>query len=72
MKYRVLRQHQGDRPYRIGDERTMREEDARSLVKFGVLEPIREKKAPESDNKMQDEPSNKAEKKSRKAKSEDS
>ena len=71
MKYRVLRQHQGDKPYRIGDERTMREEDARSLVKFGVLEPIREKKAPESDNKMQDEPRNKAEK-PRKAKSEES
>lgn len=69
MKYRVLRQHHGDKPYSIGDERELRENDAKQLVELGVLEPIQQKKAPESDNKMQSEPENKA--RTRKTKSED-
>lgn len=70
MKYRVLRQHYGDRAYTAGEERELRETDGKRLVELGVLEEIRQKKAPEPENKMQSEPENKA-RKPRKSKSED-
>lgn len=38
MKFKVIRQHMGDRLYMPGDEREAKEADVRHLVDAGVLE----------------------------------
>jgi len=54
MKFRVLRQHFGDKMYMPGDEREAAESDVKHLVDAGVLD-----RAPEKAEKA---PVNKAEK----------
>lgn len=68
-KYRVLRQHYGDKEYYPGDSRELNGIDGAHLVSMGLLEE-EQKKAPEPSNKMESEPQNKA-RRSRKTKSED-
>ena len=46
MKYRVKREHEGERFYNVGDERELDEVTATQLVRLGVLEAIEAK--PES------------------------
>ena len=61
MKFRVLRQHQGDKFYNAGDEREANEGDVAHLVKSGVLEPLKSKAEPKPKNKaVQSAPKNKA------------
>ena len=40
MKYRVKREHEGERFYNVGDERELDEATATQLVRLGVLEAI--------------------------------
>ena len=62
MKYTVLRQHFGDRMYQPGDERELDGPDGDRLVRQGVLEPAKAKKAePEAETKAERKPANKAE-----------
>lgn len=56
MKFKVLRQHLGDRMYMPGDEREANEGDVGHLVDNGVLEakrdaPAKSKKEPAPKNK---------------------
>lgn len=56
MKFRVLRQHEGDRFYAEGDEREADETDVAHLVAAGVLA-----KATDESVKAEPKPKNKAE-----------
>lgn len=40
LKYRVTREHLGDKPYASGDLRELNSNDAKRLVLLGVLEEI--------------------------------
>lgn len=60
MKYRVMRQHFGDRLYQAGDEREASEGDVAHLVANGVLEPIQVKAEPALANKAEPAIRNKA------------
>ena len=60
MKYRVLRQHQGDQPYAEGDTREADERDVAHLVANGVLEPVKAKSATPVENKAEPTVKNKA------------
>lgn len=62
MKYRVLRPHDGDRFYKIGDTREGNENELKHLVPL-TLEPINEKsEGPSPKNKVvKGAPKNKAE-----------
>lgn len=60
MKYRVLRQHQGDQPYAEGDTREADERDVAHLVANGVLEPVKAKAATPVENKAEPTVKNKA------------
>jgi hypothetical protein len=59
MKYRVIRQHFGDRMYMPGDEREAGEADVQHLVASGVLEPAGEKSEQAPHNKAEPAPKNK-------------
>lgn len=65
MKYKVTRQHWGDRQYMEGESREVKNEsDAKELLRMGLIaEPDakEEKAAPKPKNKMAKEPENKAE-----------
>ena len=52
MKYRVLRPHDGDKFYKVGDVREGAENDLKHLVPL-TLEPIREKAEPALSNKAE-------------------
>lgn len=58
MKYRVEREHIGDRRYLPGDEREARPEEVAHLVARGVLVQVKAVKAPR--NKAEARPRNKA------------
>ena len=60
MKYRVMRQHFGDRLYQAGDEREASEGDVAHLVANGVLELIQVKAEPALANKAEPALRNKA------------
>ena len=60
MKYRVMRQHFGDRLYQDGEERDASEGDVAHLVANGVLEPIKAKAEPAVQNKAEPAVRNKA------------
>ena len=45
-KYRVIREHLGDKPYATGDLRELNSNDAKRLVSLGVLEEIEAAPAP--------------------------
>ncbi|MGE4339155.1 MAG: hypothetical protein AB7E55_24750 [Pigmentiphaga sp.] len=63
MKFRVIRQHLGDRMYWPGDEREATEGDVAHLVRAGVLEPLSAKAEPKPNNKAEKgAPANKADK----------
>lgn len=65
-KYRVVREHIGDRAYAVGDERVAAPSDVAHLVP-NVLEdkgPIKEKSAAKPEDKAEPKVSNKAEPKS--------
>lgn len=57
MKFKVMRQHYGDKTYMPGDEREAREADVQHLVDRGVL--VAEKKADAPKNKAVSAPKNK-------------
>lgn len=40
MRYKVMREHEGDKPYVEGDVREINEIDAKHLVDMGVLQTI--------------------------------
>lgn len=40
LKYRVIREHLGDKPYAAGDLRELNSNDGKRLVLLGVLEEI--------------------------------
>lgn len=67
MKYHVLKQHFGDQQYFEGDERTVEDEQtAKELIELGLIgeEPAGKtatKSATKPQNKMAQEPDNKAE-----------
>lgn len=65
MKYKVTRQHWGDRQYMEGQEREVKNEsDAKELLRMGLIaeaEANAEKAAPKPKNKMAKDPANKAE-----------
>ncbi|WP_406871617.1 hypothetical protein WHT83_14955 [Aminobacter sp. P9b] len=56
MKFRVKREHFGDKMYMTGDEREAKESDVAHLVKAGVLE----KSEPAPKNKAEKAPKNKS------------
>jgi hypothetical protein len=60
VEFDVKREHLGDKPYKAGDTRTMREADAANLVGLGVLAPKGTKAEPAPKNKMEPAPANKA------------
>jgi len=70
MKFKVLKQHYGDKQYFAGDEREANEAEVAHLVKAGVLQASGGKSEPAPANKAEAAPANKAEaapaKKSRK------
>lgn len=60
MKYRVIKQHYGDRQYWAGDEREINSEPtAKELVAKGLIAPLN-KAEPVPKNKMAKAPQNKA------------
>lgn len=68
MKYKVIKQHLGDKQYFEGDLREVANEaDAKQLIKAGLIEDAKETKAPaqkaatKPQNKMASKASNKAE-----------
>jgi hypothetical protein len=64
MKYKVIRQHWGDRQYMEGQEREVKNEaDAKELLRMGLIADAKEveKAAPKPKNKMAKEPANKSE-----------
>ena len=58
--FKVLRQHQGDKPYATGDTRTADPREVQHLVDAGVLEPIKTKAEPATKNKAEPAVKNKA------------
>lgn len=58
--YRVLRQMDGDRPYKPGETRQLSEADAAHLVRLGVLVEVKAESEPSSMNKVELAPANKA------------
>lgn len=61
MKFKVLRQHYGDKQYFAGDEREANEADVAHLVEVGVLEKAGSKSEDAPLNKAEAAPANKAE-----------
>lgn len=61
MKFKVLREHYGDRLYTESDEREANERDVEHLVKAGVLQKADAKSEPEPENKAELAPVNKSE-----------
>ncbi|MBM3603645.1 MAG: hypothetical protein FJX25_02580 [Alphaproteobacteria bacterium] len=59
-KFKVLRQHHGDKPYAEGDTREADERDVAHLVANGVLEPMKAKAEPAAKNKAEPAVQNKA------------
>ncbi len=59
-KFKVMRQHQGDKPYAEGDTRDAEERDVAHLIANGVLQPIRGKADPTVRNKADPAVQNKA------------
>lgn len=59
-KFKVLRQHQGDKPYAEGDTREADERDVAHLVANGVLEPVKAKAEAPAKNKAEPAVQNKA------------
>lgn len=59
-KFKVLRQHQGDKPYAEGDTRDADERDVAHLVANGVLEPVKAKSEAPAKNKAEPAVQNKA------------
>jgi hypothetical protein len=61
MKFRVLRQHYGDRQYMPGDEREASKADVQHLIDAGVLVEAKAKSEPPPKNKAEKAaPKNKA------------
>jgi len=58
-KFRVIRQHLGDKFYQPGDERTADPAAVKHLVAQGVLAPIKAKAEPAPANKAERAPKNK-------------
>lgn len=59
-KFKVTRQHYGDRLYAAGDVREANEGDVAHLVKQGVLEPVKAKAEASAENKAEPVVKNKA------------
>lgn len=59
-KFKVKRQHYGDKLYNAGDVREASEAYVAHLVRSGVLEPVEEKAKPAPKNKSRAAPKNKA------------
>lgn len=59
-KFKVTRQHFGDRLYMPGDEREASARDVAHLVENGVLEPVKAKAEPAVKNKAEPATQNKA------------
>ena len=59
-KFKVLRQHYGDKLYMAGDTREADERDVAHLVERGVLEPVKTKAAQPVENKAEPKVRNKA------------
>lgn len=60
MKFKVLREHYGDRDYKTGDTRNADPTDVAHLVSLGVLEEPKAKAAPSTSNKAEPPVRNKA------------
>ena len=60
MKFKVLRQHYGDKLYAAGDTREADEKTVRHLVDAGVLEEAGTKAEAAPENKAEPAPANKA------------
>jgi hypothetical protein len=56
-QYKVLRRHDGDKPYHAGDLREIAEAEAKTLVDLGVL--VKVKEAAPVQNKADSVPRNK-------------
>lgn len=61
MKFKVLKQHYGDKQYFAGDTREANEADVKHLVERGVLQAVGGKSEPAPVNKAEAAPANKAE-----------
>lgn len=53
MQFKVLREHQGDKPYAKGDVREAQERDVKHLIKSGVLKKMAEPAKNKADKPVQ-------------------
>lgn len=59
-RFKVLRQHKGDRLYHAGEVREADRNDVAHLVRSGVLAEVKIKAEPKAENKAEPKASNKA------------